>query len=81
MELKIWESCYSRGYKLDNVSNEELSKAKKIQLIRKMLINATTEQLDYLIQDYGQELCKSINYDSDICDQCGNWNYTNTLEI
>jgi len=81
MELKIWESCYNRGYELDNISNEELSKAKKIQLIRKMLINATSEQLDYLIQDYGQELCKSINYKSDTCDQCGNWNYTNTLEI
>lgn len=81
MELQIWESCYSRGYKLDNIPNENLSKAKKIQLIRKMLINATSEQLDYLIQDYGQELCKSINYESDTCDQCGNWNYTNTLEI
>lgn len=81
MKLKIWEHCYSRGYSVDDINKENLSRAKKIQLLRKMLSNATDEQLDFIIQDYGEQLCESINYKSDTCEQCGNWNYTNTLKI
>lgn len=81
MKLEVWESCYNKGYIVNDVHNEKLSRNKKIQIIKKMLVNATNEQLDYLIQDYAEQIGNSIKFESDTCDQCGNWNYTNTLEI
>jgi len=81
MKLKVYEGCYSRGYSIDDVNNDNLSRAKKIQLIRKLLIKANNSQLDDIIHNYSQEIGTSIEYESNICEQCGNWNYDNTLEI
>lgn len=81
MKLEVYNYCMESGFKIDGESGRELSRRNKISIINRILKNANDSDLDEIITTIPEIALKTINYEEDDCEQCGNWNTVYTYEI
>lgn len=74
MKASLYNTCYGINTNIDGMPIESFSKQELIDIWSKMVNKKATKevilnQINDIIENFGEETC------SNICDECGNWNY------